>query len=435
MMAADPTQPFTGTYCDVEIPSSGFERARLECMGDAALKRLLRPIVHEWRSRRARAALPEAVKLAIRADYLGLPASDPGSSAAIDAALAWLCAAQDRSASADGGVARSYSMISGWHTSYPETTGYIVPTFLHCAKQLGRADLKQRAERMLAWLHSIQLPVGGFQGGVIGATPVQPVVFNTGQILMGLAAGVRELGESSDSLRRAADWLVSIQDPDGCWRKGQSPFAAPGEKAYEAHSAWGLMEAARVEPNRGYGEAALANVRWALRQQRDNGWFDKCCLENAAQPLTHTIGYAMRGVVEAYLFSKDDSFLKAACHTADGVLRAQQPDGFLPGMLASDWSAASSWACLTGTVQIAHCWLLLFRATGNARYRDAAFLANRYVRRAISLDGPPELRGGVKGSFPIDGSYGQYEYLNWAAKFLVDSLLLEQSVRQETSKQ
>ena len=37
----------------------------------------------------------------------------------------------------------------------------------------------------------------------------------------------------------------------------------------------------------------------------------------------------------------------------------------------------------------------------------------------------PETRGGVKGAFPVDGAYGEYEYLNWAAKFCIDANLLE----------
>ena len=46
----------------------------------------------------------------------------------------------------------------------------------------------------------------------------------------------------------------------------------------------------------------------------------------------------------------------------------------------------------------------------------------------MSFDVPPEMAGGVKGSFPLDGEYSKYEYPNWAAKFLVDSLMLETDI-------
>ena len=78
---------------------------------------------------------------------------------------------------------------------------------------------------MLDWLVSIQFPAGGFQAGRIEAQPRVPVTFNTGQILLGLAAGFAEFGDNyRDAMCRAADWLVSTQDADGCWRKFPSPF-------------------------------------------------------------------------------------------------------------------------------------------------------------------------------------------------------------------
>ena len=92
--------------------------------------------------------------------------------------------------SADGGVARHYCLITGWGASYPETTGYIVPTIIREAQATGDTELLQRARRMLDWLVSIQMPGGGFRGGVTSDGPAVPVTFNTGQILLGLAAGV-----------------------------------------------------------------------------------------------------------------------------------------------------------------------------------------------------------------------------------------------------
>jgi hypothetical protein len=272
------------------------------------------------------------------------------------------------------------------------------------------------------------MPSGPFQGGRIDSKPVVPVAFNTGQILIGLVAGQLTFGGYRDAFVRAADWLVEAQDPDGCWRKGSSPFAGPGEKTYDTHIAWGLYEAARVERGRGYEEAATANVRWALSHQQKNGWMARCCLSNAAQPLSHTVGYALRGIIEAYRFTGDTMFLEAACRMADGLITALGPDGFLPGRLKPDWTGAVKWSCVTGNAQIAICWLKLFQDTGNCRYRDAALLANKFVRRTVRFTGPAAVVGGVRGSFPIDGAYSRYEYPNWAAKFVIDSLWLESDI-------
>lgn len=392
-----------------------------------SIRRAIRPILVLVNYLR----LSAVAKAEQRKDSLGLPPRDPGVKRAIDEAMAWLGRAQDHSASADGGVARHYSLVTGWGTSYPETTGYIIPTMLAYAKLRGDETASRRAKRMLDWLVSIQLSDGGFQGGPIGSSPVIPVTFNTGQILLGLASGVRKFGQYRESMCRAADWLVKTQDPDGSWRKYPTPFAEPGEKSYETHVAWGLFEAARIEPDKPYAKAALANVRWALRCQRDNGWLEKCCLTDPLQPLTHTLGYALRGIIEAYRFTNDEFFLEAAQKTADGLLTAIGDDGFLPGRLSSDWQGTVEWACLTGSMQIAHCWLMLYRYTDDIRYRDAAYALNRYVRRTMKTDGPSETRGAIKGSFPVSGQYGTYQFPNWACKFFVDSNMLEKEVRAE----
>ena len=48
---------------------------------------------------------------------------------------------------------------------------------------------------------------------------------------------------------------------------------------------------------------------------------------------------------------------------------------------------------------------MLFQITRETRYAEAGMTANRFVRRTVRVDGPPDTRGGVKGSFPVDGEY------------------------------
>ncbi|MBE3025834.1 hypothetical protein [Janthinobacterium sp. GW458P] len=363
------------------------------------------------------------------ADRRGLPASDPGPQAVIDACTAWLGAAQDHSSSNDGGVARDYSLLTGWSSSYPETTGYIIPTMIAVARRTGDAALHERARRMLDWCVAIQFPAGGFQGGKIDSTPRVPVTFNTGQILLGLAAGVAAYGAAyEDALHRAARWLRDSQDADGCWRRHPTPFARPGDKAYETHVAWGLFEADRAAPGHGYGAAGLRQVDWALTRQQPNGWFASNCLDEPLKPLSHTIGYVLRGLLEAQRFSARADLLDAAVRTGTGVANAVADDGYLPGRLDHAFLPGADFACLTGSAQNAHCLFLLYQRTGERRFLDAARRLNGFVRRTVAIDGPAHVRGGVKGAFPVDGDYGAWAYLNWAAKFCIDANLLELEV-------
>ena len=371
--------------------------------------------------------LPVAAKSQGREDRRGTRREDPGCERAIDVCLAWIFRAQDWSATGDGGVARHFSLISGWGASYPETTGYIVPTLLAEAMIQDDVSIEERARRMLDWLVSIQLPWGGFQGGMVTQTPVVPVTFNTGQILLGLAAGADRLGDEAyrTAMHRAASWLVETQDDDGCWRRYPTPFATDGDKAYETHVAWGLFEAERVAPGQGYGEAGLRQVQWALTRQHRNGWFDNCCLEDPARPLTHTLGYVLRGLLEAYHLSEEAGLLEAAIRTANPLMAAVEDDGFLAGRFDRDWRPVVPWCCLTGSVQLAFCWFQLFTLTDDPQYLIAGQRANAFVRRTIAVSGPGDQRGGVRGSYPISGGYGRYQYLNWAAKFAIDSFRRE----------
>ena len=377
-------------------------------------------------------SLSESARREFLTDNQGIPDFDPGLERSLVDAIDWICGAQDSSVSKDGGVARHYSLITGWSSSYPETTGYIIPTVLEYAQKKNNDILRQRAKRMLDWLVEIQLASGAFKGGMIDQEPNAPVVFNTGQILLGLARGVIEFGETyRKAMIRAADWLVQVQDSDGCWRKFSSPYVASGVKAYDTHVAWGLFEAARLEPDKPYAKAALDNVRWAQTLQKSNGWFEKCCLSDQLNPLTHTLGYALRGIVEAYRFCKEHEILQCALKSADGLLSALQSDGYLPGRLNTNWEASVSWVCLTGSVQIAICWIMLYQITGDEKYRNAAYDVNSYVRRTMKTDGQIEIRGGIKGSFPVSGGYCPHEYINWACKFFIDANMAELSLRNQ----
>lgn len=346
--------------------------------------------------------------------------------------MQWLCRAQD--ATGDGGVSRSYTLRymhahrrKGWLASYPETTGYIIPTFLAYASLTGDAGYRERAIRMARWESDVQMESGAVQGGVIGFPPT-PAIFNTGQVLFGWAAAHRETGDERflHSAMRAADFLVEAQDADGAWRRHGSRYARGGVNVYDARSAWGLLEGYRATAKPEHRSAVVRNLDFVLTRQQPNGWYPDCCLDDNERPLLHTIAYTMEGLLESGMILGEPRYVDAARKAADALLALQRPDGSLAGRFDRDWRPAVTWSCLTGDAQTAIVWFRLAEVTGERRYADAAGRMTRYLGSTQNTTSSnPGVRGGIAGSQPIWQEYGAYEYLNWAAKFYADALMLE----------
>jgi uncharacterized protein YyaL (SSP411 family) len=370
--------------------------------------------------------------------YVTMPRSTAGDTAeSLKAAIQWICHAQD--ASNDGGVARSYSLIynpffrtQGWIGSYPETTGYIIPTLFQYARETGRSDLFERAVRMADWECAVQMPSGAVQGGTIGEPP-SPAIFNTGQVLFGWVSAFEETGNERylDAARRAGDFLVAAQDADGAWRKQLSRFASSQMAwyTYNTRSAWGLLLLARAARRDVYRQAAVKNVEFALGQQLPSGWFRNNCLYDPERPLLHTIAYSLRGILEIGIELDNARYIAAARTGADALLAQQREDGSLAGRFDERWQSAVQWSCLTGNAQMGTVWARLHHATGDPAYASALARANRFLQRVQWMHtGNPGLDGGISGSHPLHGRYGRFEVLNWAVKFFADSLMFEAAI-------
>lgn len=347
----------------------------------------------------------------------------------LSAAADWLLRAQR--ATPDDGVAHCYDVRAGkWLPSYPETTGYVIPTLYDWARHFNAPECAQAAYRMAVWEAEVQLPDGGVRAGHMGAEVIAPTIFNTGQVLFGWARAFRESGDErlKTALKRAADWLVAAQDADGAWRRFASPFTTSHVNSYNTRSAFGLVRAFEVLADQRYLDCANANVAWAIGRARANGWLPENCLDRHAddRALTHTIAYSIRGILEVGAALENVSYREHAHAMARQVAARQREDGALPAYYGSDWQPLARWTCVTGNSQMAINWQRLARLTGDRALIDHAVRANRFNMSIQDLHcGDPNVRGALKGSHPIDGGYMTYRYPNWASKFFMDALMLE----------
>lgn len=397
------------------------------------LQRINDALARPWRALRGASVLNPTARLEMLLERSGHAVA--GHRPHLVSAIDWLVRAQD--ATPDDGIARGYSVAyspywggTGWQASYPETTGYIIPTLLQAARHLGREEYAARALRAARWEADIQLESGAVQGGVIGQGR-SPAVFNTGQVMLGWLAAWEYGGDArfAEAARRAGAYLFSVLETDGHWRTGNSRFAARETTLYNARVAWALAEVGRALNEPTFLESASRNLHAVAAMQHANGWFPSCCLTDPARPLLHTLAYTVRGMLEGARVLEDGRLLSAGVKAARALAETVRPGGFMAGRYLPDWGEAVSWSCLTGQVQMANNWMRLYLLTGERGWLAPVPAVLEFVKRTqnrtTDLDG---LRGGIKGSCPMDGEYGRFEILNWATKYFADALMRAEQI-------
>jgi hypothetical protein len=350
------------------------------------------------------------------------------------AAAAWLLRAQD--ATGDRGVSYGYFPCDaqanghgGWRPSYPETTGYIIPTLLEYGRRLRQPDARARAVEMARWETEVQMESGAVQGGPVCPPDRRvPAVFNTGMVLQGYTAAHRATGDRLflDAGRRAADFLLGDLDKDGHFGSHGLFVAQARIKTYNCLCAWALHRFGEDAGEARYKEAAVRAVEAALGQQRENGWFANNCLTRPEAPLLHTIGYTLQGVLEVGVLSGEQRFVDAARRGALPLLALISPKGAIRGRFRADWTPASRSSCLTGNAQLAVVCYRLHGVTGEGAFLDAANRLVDWLKGLQQLDsGDPAIDGAIGGSFPLFGEYMTAGFPNWATKYFLDALLAQ----------
>lgn len=378
---------------------------------------------------------PDTALLILR-DLTGMNRRVREAEVHIAAAVDWLCRAHD--ASEDGGVSAGfYPLHGGWLPSYPETTGYIIRTFLELARQPQWEHLEDRALRMGRWECEVQLSSGAVRAGV--GLHDSPRVFNTGQVLLGWLALAQRSDDPRflDSAIRAGTWLVAVQGEDGRWEQ-HSHHGIP--HAYHSRVAWPLLELHRLTGRDDFKHAARANLRWVVNRHTTNGFLRCMGFEADQNPLTHLIGYTLRGLLESSQHLEepfDNELLEIAATACRQLLLSFErrkkapyltPLPF-PAVYDEHWSPVATYSCLTGSCQIAFVWLRLFQIQEDARFLNGALKLLDQVKSTQALRHPnPSVYGAIPGSFPCWGDYNPIAFPNWAAKFFIDTIVLEESI-------
>lgn len=346
----------------------------------------------------------------------------------LKATMDWLI--ESLAACGGKGSSASYSVVSGWAGAYPETSGYIIGTFLAYYDLTGQKSYLEKAVELGDWEIEIQTT----SGAVLSSLTNDIVrVFNTGQVVLGWCLLYERTADSKylEAAIRAADFLVTTQEPDGRWQKN----TYCGARTYHSRIDWALIRVANLSNDAKYEATAVRNLEWIKSCARGNGWFSSCGFDQS-DPITHVIDYTLRGLLECHVLRPSLNLLPMVEKSVDNLVAAMRRSsvkkniGMIPQSFDSSWKGNSASSCLTGNAQLAYLFNRLVWVGSSACYPSMSDQLIDAIKGTQVLDCEDKsIRGAVPGCFPFYSGYCQYAYPNWAAKFFADALMMKKGFR------
>ena len=271
-----------------------------------------------------------------------------------------------------------FPVSTGQNISYPEVTGYIIPTLY----EVGEKDF---ARDLARWLISVQHSEGAFC-----APDGMPYTFDTGQVLRGLLTVLDDMPQVKEHTIRACDWILTQIQSDGkittpstdMWHLPNDAMINDNIHLYILPP---LIEAGKKFGKSEYEDASHRALTY-YKQRPDLISFTT---------LSHFYGYVMEAL--CVLGEKD-----LAKQGMEEVAALQKFNGSIPAYPGVDW------VCTPGVAQLAIVWYKL----GMSDRGDAAL---RYLKR-IQNDS-----GGFFGSYGRGANYFPRKELPWAAKYFLDA--------------
>ena len=294
---------------------------------------------------------------------IGLARSLPGSSSPARA-LQWIRANE----SPGGGIL----VHSGHAEAYPEVTGYLIPTLL----DYGEREL---ARRLLRWLMSVQRPEG-----CVASPDGKPYIFDTGQVLRGLLAGIEMEPGAGDSARRAADYLCDQMVNGGAEGFGKR-YDGEIPESIHLYVLPPLLEAARLFEVDRYRTGAQKCLDFYCRHP------DALRLSD----LTHFLSYQLEALIDLERAELAEPILET-------LRREQEPRGAVRAKDGVDW------VCSPGQSQLAICW-----------YKTGQWSAADGAQKWLEAHQNPS--GGFRGNYRRKAAYFHEIEPSWAVKFYLDA--------------
>ena len=258
--------------------------------------------------------------------------------------------------------------------SYPEVTGYSIPT-------LYRWGEKEFAKNLALWLLTQQNADGSFS-----APDGTPYTFDTGQAVRGYLAVLDDLLQAEMPLIKACNWILTQVQPSGrLLTPSTRMWVNIADDRIHLYVLPPLIKVGERFNESKYIDAAYCVLKYYKHQ--------KGLVE--FNILSHFYAY----IIDALCDLEEIGLAKEGM---EAVVALQRKDGSIPAY------KDVSWICSTGVAQFA----VIGYKLGMKEFADKAI---NYLQKIQNRS------GGFNGSYGKKASYFAKEEISWAVKFFLDA--------------
>ena len=345
----------------------------------------------------------------------------------MDLAASWLMSMND--VSRDGGVPRWVNLIeyspnsSLSEPSFPETTGYILTSLIFANSYTEIVVPKERLQRIKDYLITVQHETGAFYN--VSESP-RLLAFDTGQILTGLCSYYKNVEKDEQvycAIVRAANWMAEAISESGQYKHYAN---YNGSRCYYAQATNGLLQAYFITESPRHLDAVRRNADY-ISNQFTGSWFRRFSFEDHPAQNLHGISYTLRGMMDLGRFLHTPEYCNSVKSCIDEMFRKNEDFQNFPGHFKAGYTRYNKFASPTGMSQLAIVCYLLNEYYDMSTYKVYGDLLVDAVKNfQLQGFGDRLLDGAIPGSWPVHGPYAHCSLPNWATKFFLDALVINE---------
>lgn len=332
--------------------------------------------------------------------------------------------------SLDNGICVLFDLnINKLTSSFPETSGYIIPTLVECYKIIKKQILIKEAKEISDWILDIIQEDGGL-GEPYGFFSLNPRIFTTAQAILGLLS-IYEIFKEKKYINGAikmGNFLLNNLNKDGSWNTKY--LFLKKNTAYKSRVSWILFLLYKKTNDHRYKYGCIRSINFIIEKLNINNVPKFCSFKNDDSLLTHLLGYHLVALINfsfqkkllgkkkiKKILSITDYFYKLLkCHI--------DKYGIIKGELNLSGKKTVNYSCLTGNFQLLY-FAILYEKRRNIKKNKLSDKIYQFAKKYQVKSKNKLIDGAIAGSYPINGDYCSNMLPSWASKFFIDSLLLK----------